>query len=393
MEKEERQKLPRGAVLKRRYGTPILGILALALSFALIQCRPRPKNSIPYPLVLVHGFGGGGRVWAENYQVVDFLEAHGLRFGGILSIEDGRVIRDRRSLGSDFYAVNFTDNLASVSTQAKELSKFLSFIRKDSRCPKALLVGFSMGGVVCRQYLVTHLRNHGIVKLVTIGSPHLGTPLALSYDLKQWLRTHSRVAGDGALNSAQVVGIELEIKALDAIESQVRQGLALKRFALDCPALADLRPPRRSDYGSYADGLLPGTTFLYRLNAARHPQDVEYACIVGDLGNDQNLQDILRNAREAEHKMDTPRLLARLLYPLGNLAVGLFGASRGGSPIGRGDGIVGTDSQDLRNTSFFQGRRRLVSVFRISGVGHLEECWYHDVLKAAIGAEYLNRVR
>ena len=374
-----------------RWSRRALGGLALLLALSLPSCRRGPLSRIPHPILLVHGFGGSGVVWEKNYGVVPYFESLGLQFGGTLRVApNGKVSRDRSGGGRDFFAVSFRDPYSSISDQGAELAFAVAEVRRLSRAKEIVLVGFSMGGLTSRQYLVTHPGDHHVRHLVTIGTPHLGSPLANGYDLAKWLEEHRVATGTdfGGLIRASLA--DAGRKAFSQFEGTVRELANDPRLAFDLPAVRDLRPPRSASYSTYAEGLLPGETFLQELNGKTHPTDVTYACIVGEIRADDAAGKISAALQDHERMKDSGTVLKQLPPLFGNLAITLSGS--GGmksNPFDGGDGVVSVESQDLRNTDFFRSRRGLVKVVQVQGVHHLQECWSHDAIRNAVGAERL----
>lgn len=336
--------------------------LTLFLAIAIPSCRHGPLCRIPDPILLVHGFGGSGVVWEKNYGVVPYFESLGLRFGGTLHVaQDGKVSRDRKVDGWDFFAVSFRDPYSGIPDQAAELAFAVAEVRRLSRAQDVVLVGFSMGGLTARQYLVTHPGDHHVRHLVTIGTPHLGSPLANEYDLAKWLDVHRAGVGADIGGLVRVSVAESGRKALSQVEGAVKELARDQRLAFDLPAIRDLRPPRSASYSTYAEGLPPGRTFLQELNTRPYPTDVTYACVVGEIRADDAVGKISAALRDPERMKDPGAVLKQLPPLFGNLAITMSGP--GGlklNPFDGGDGVVSVESQDLRNTEFFRSRRNLV---------------------------------
>jgi triacylglycerol esterase/lipase EstA (alpha/beta hydrolase family) len=105
------------------------------------------------PVVLVHGYLCGAGAW--------------WRFA--------RLLRRR---GIATRAVNVVPVLGSIDDMADVLARHVEETMAAAGARRVSLVAHSMGGLVCRAYL----RRHGagrIARLVTIGTPHHGTQVAL----------------------------------------------------------------------------------------------------------------------------------------------------------------------------------------------------------------------
>lgn len=116
-----------------------------------------PAPSGPYPVVLVHGWFG-----------FDELEVLGRRYPYFRG-----VVETLEAMGAEVHVVRLPP-LASVHERALELARFVN----DIEAAQVNIVAHSMGGVDAR-YAISELdmADH-IASLITIGTPHRGTPLA-----------------------------------------------------------------------------------------------------------------------------------------------------------------------------------------------------------------------
>lgn len=120
-------------------------------------------------LVLVHGYASNALSW-EHGGVNHVLSKGGWQQVGVPGVysNDG---------DNKFYSLELPAN-APLLTQTHFLQNFLQRIRKRHGDANIILAGHSVGGVVARLSLLQG--NHANVsKLITIASPHLGTPRAL----------------------------------------------------------------------------------------------------------------------------------------------------------------------------------------------------------------------
>jgi triacylglycerol lipase len=135
-----------------------LALLARSVRARLRRLQRRVRRRAPrYPVVLAHGFMGfdevrlpGGR--ADYFRGIP----HRLAREGYL-VHRPRVHRT-----------------ASVRTRAAELSAFLEGLPPG----RVNLVAHSMGGLDARLALAAPRLASRVASLVTVGTPHLGTPLA-----------------------------------------------------------------------------------------------------------------------------------------------------------------------------------------------------------------------
>ena len=167
----------------------------------------------PYPVIFIHGINSDSSTWA-NFR--DNLISPTVRYGGSLTVFDGRVVNtpdNVRTLGrvdftnhttglslavdpvirsGAFYALDFSDNInLTFGQQGWELAKIIAKVREVNivvpfNAPKVILVAHSMGGLAARAYLEGLARNqttyellpynYDVEKLITVGTPHLGSP-------------------------------------------------------------------------------------------------------------------------------------------------------------------------------------------------------------------------
>jgi pimeloyl-ACP methyl ester carboxylesterase len=149
----------------------LLFYLAAALALGL------PAVARPDVAVLVPGYLSGPRDWRAS-GVSDALEASGWRDGGDLQAGPRGVARPTPLAGwpRTFYTVAMPSE-APLLAQARALATYLDRVRTWHPGEGLILVGHSAGGVVARLYMVQN-PDAGVVALVTIASPHLGTDRA-----------------------------------------------------------------------------------------------------------------------------------------------------------------------------------------------------------------------
>ena len=132
-------------------------------------------------VVLIHGYLSNSGDWEAN-QVTKPLLLAGWQYGGnytnTRTAEFGVSPPPQSSLkapGKHFFTVDLPAD-ASIEIQSRILGFYLQHLYSQRQEP-LVLVGHSAGGVVARAWLIKS-RDIPVKALITIASPHLGTPLA-----------------------------------------------------------------------------------------------------------------------------------------------------------------------------------------------------------------------
>ncbi len=131
-------------------------------------------------LVLIHGYLGSPGSW-EQSGVASVLEQNGWHRAGIVSTDPGGRVHLLPAIAGQnkknkVYIVSLPSK-APLHFQSQQLQLMLKFLNQRHGGEPLILAGHSVGGVVARLALVK-----GNVPtphaLITIASPHLGTPRA-----------------------------------------------------------------------------------------------------------------------------------------------------------------------------------------------------------------------
>lgn len=295
------------------------------------------KSKIPYPVLLMHGIGQKAATW-EQKGAVDYLENDlNLNFAGSFHFQKGQVGSDYFSLktpqqesihseGSmDFFTISFSDSSGAIDLWAREIKIAVERMLKLTGTESVILIGFSMGGLAARSYLVHNFYNHSVKRLVTIGTPHLGSPFAeLAWDLKQYAKNRN----------LSLVNSRIIDQAILTLETQTG-------IPFDSDAIYDLIPPESAKYnylkypgGKEPEALNAKTNFLQTLNSKPHPL-IEYISIVGKI-------DLLNHLEENIFKTNLD-LIRR--------GIEIFNR---GDFLDEGDGVVGVKSQEMSNVEWFK---------------------------------------
>ncbi len=209
-------------------------LIILIFSKSLIA---QPGNS-PYPVILVHGINSSDETWNTliGYLQNSWLTDPNNRFHAVLNSRGGDTtaylqdviipVKDINGVtvnqlsNSNLYAINFqnfwnrdasdprviihsddtpglnqsTSNESAIYKQGFALKKCIEAVLTASQSDKVILAGHSMGGLVVREYLQRtengikiwwidpddNLSGHKVAKVVTFGTPHLGSNASLA---------------------------------------------------------------------------------------------------------------------------------------------------------------------------------------------------------------------
>jgi pimeloyl-ACP methyl ester carboxylesterase len=186
--------------------------ILLTNSFILAQ-----NAKTPYPIILVHGLNSNADTWEET---VDAFGGSAKILDVCLNNDDGNhstslidndvaIVgwRDNDTLTPSpnrLYTINFDNeqmtgheshnfsNQSAIYKQGLAIKYIISLVRGLENSEKVILVGHSMGGLAIREYL-QRVENgsrkwwidpsddeygHKVAKVVTIGTPHLGSNVA-----------------------------------------------------------------------------------------------------------------------------------------------------------------------------------------------------------------------
>jgi len=265
---------------------------------------------LPFPVVLLHGLGQKSDVWSGDATKY-FSRDLGLSFGGTLRVQDGVVQTNAAgNQDGDFYIVSFSNPYDSVGTWGKELESCVDFVLRQTGADKVILIGYSMGGLAARQYVANRYTDHHVKRLITVGTPHLGSPFAKVWTWKTDLEQCA--ASSNVLISTPC---KAALSAIQGTEDDV---------PYNAPAVRDLRRPE------------DGGVFLTRLGKRAHPLDLEYVSVIGTI-------DMFNGAS---------KLSEGFVQELLRKTLGMFG---GGAPalFEPGDGVVSAKSQDIMNIEYF----------------------------------------
>ena len=181
-----------------------LAACGLILLFSSLASASPPTAP---PILLVHGIvwdldqddwtwgylGSDGKGQERWTGMIGSLESSGLAYGGTIRPRDGHVrlpenldVRGTRTdpRGARLFVLKFSPyaNTDGLGYKAIELAETIKQLCRFTGARKVRLVGHSAGGLVARVYLQSALPGvqyrHDVDRLITIGTPHLGSALA-----------------------------------------------------------------------------------------------------------------------------------------------------------------------------------------------------------------------
>ena len=135
-----------------------------------------PVGSQAKTVVFVHGYMAEGSIWQYS-GVVERMRQNGWPFAGRYGFNERyEVVQDViKQKGNATVTVELPWQ-DSIAEQAELLNRYLNAIYLNRPDP-IVLVGHSAGGVVARYGIVKHGVGN-VVSLISIATPHLGTPMA-----------------------------------------------------------------------------------------------------------------------------------------------------------------------------------------------------------------------
>lgn len=127
----------------------------LSSSWTMAFCafsKRKVSDPVGLPILLVHGYGCNSGYW---HPMSEALTA-------------ARI---------SHHAVTLEPIFALIDDYLPALHQAIEVLLAECASNRVILIGHSMGGLVCRAYLREHGSAH-IAKVITIGTPHHGTALA-----------------------------------------------------------------------------------------------------------------------------------------------------------------------------------------------------------------------
>ena len=191
------------------------------------------QENRPIAVLLIHGLAGKHTTWEEvwkdqvnrkniyigNYQIDQSTS------GFALPPEVVRPIEVDSNNAILFFTLDFSKNQnLDFQEQGNEVQQVVEKIQEDCNPSGIILVAHSMGGLAARRYIMDY-GTDGILGLITITTPHLGSFLAYS---KQLLNiTPGILSKTGRVALFLKYGVDLKSKAISYLKPDSKQMLEL----------------------------------------------------------------------------------------------------------------------------------------------------------------------
>jgi len=172
--------------------------------FAALLLFLLPAATHAQVAVLVHGHLSSGETWARH-GILAALAHEGWGYGGHL-LANRSIPAPAPRYARTVYTANLLST-APLPNQAAALQQQLRAVQRRHPGEEIILVGHSAGGVVARLLLVEYGPQQ-VTRLITIASPHIGTPraargLEITEDHGPPIETVKRVVGGNDYRGAK----------------------------------------------------------------------------------------------------------------------------------------------------------------------------------------------
>jgi pimeloyl-ACP methyl ester carboxylesterase len=156
-----------------------------AASFLLATPAAADLAKPGYPVIFIHGLASNADASWGAFR--DYLVAGGWTFGGRPELLENGIV-GFTNLPADFYTMSMSDWQGPAPSRSLTFEQqglqVAAVIRRvlavNPEAEKVILVGHSMGGLAARAYVQSLGQNHyagDVAKIITIGTPHLGSDL------------------------------------------------------------------------------------------------------------------------------------------------------------------------------------------------------------------------
>jgi len=276
------------------------------------------------PVIFVHGFGGKGNDWLRKNYHTAFPENSQFQYFGDVKVSQGEVLFDQQfeaelpNVLHPYFTLTLRNQaFDAIPDLGDDVGACVEKVVEVFRCQRVCLVGFSLGGIVCRDYLVRNPNRAPVKQLITVSSPHFGSAFAYLSDVAKAVRLQPEPS---------LLGMVAE-KSID----QLNQVCMQHNLDIHAQSLAMLQPPKAGNY-------------LDWLNQKTHPERVEYFSIITEKSVPHySLNDAVKDS----DKLAAGQLLDSSIFAAAADLVRMGIDMVAKNEIRFGDGFVGADSQDM----------------------------------------------
>jgi len=331
----------------------------------------------PEPIIFVHGIGNTDDMWEKEGYIGAFNTEDRFLFVENLSLDDDKVLisplhKSHPDVQHPCYTVTISNRaFGDIQDSARELASFIKYVRESNGGGKVSLVAYSLGGVICRQYLVSAGPDHHINKLVTVSSPHLGSSFARFFYLYRALS-----------KGVDRIPVELIKRFPKGILTDIEAVANEHGYSFKSKALGQLSLENEGD----------SDNFLKNLNNKDHPQDVKYYSIVceADFIN-ARVGIVLQKVLNFIEDENTVNIIKKLkIIPLISAFTDFVEALLDicgitDSESLKGDGCVSTHSQNMANIhNIIEKKKRGIRIFTEEYILESIHCNHEELKKKII---------
>jgi len=317
----------------------------LMLLLTLLSPKIAGGQSPPYPIVMVHGLLSDDKTWdalasylnspnlgwgeKQVYHVNLSADHYSTNVNDDVTVFSGNVLsavnlfalnffnyRDQNGAWHFYEYENFyypntllgdsESNWAAIVKQSLALKLAIAQIRQATGADKVILLGHSMGGLAAREYLQRRDQSgkprwwvdpnqpdgHKVAKLITLGTPHLGSNAYEFLDL----------IFNGQLKSEAVRDLRYSYGAFDRFDPDSNRDVGVYLFG---GAEVDLRSEdffntdvNGNGMQDVVEGINSGATNGHFNPQLPLPSNVFYTWVVSDDGDSKDGDDVVRRSRQ-----------------------------------------------------------------------------------------------
>lgn len=113
-----------------------------------------------------------------SLSAIPVLFVHGYLHNQMAWFWFTRYLQKKTGIGP-LYSINLFPPFASIGTLAKQLKAKINDIKIETDASQVILIGHSMGGIVCSYFCEYLAKSKEVAMVITLGSPFKGTRIAM----------------------------------------------------------------------------------------------------------------------------------------------------------------------------------------------------------------------